>query len=257
VREQLEGQVALFTGPMTPLAVAAARRLGNAGVFLAFAGNSVSDDPDLQPLLCQFRRTARCIETPLQTVEHMEQAISEAERLFGRMDILIHTLGGERPAAAEMRGSALVWNASAPLIRALVCSSGAIRHMARRRHGHVVHLVPRGDVGAAEVERLVQSRLEQAWRADGAPGNVALSAIYCEGIRPLLTPLVAPDRRLLETFTGRVVEEEDWAERLFQERELGEMIVRVCSQDYGDAPGEVHSFEISGFAGEPPLALPQ
>jgi NAD(P)-dependent dehydrogenase (short-subunit alcohol dehydrogenase family) len=246
MNDNLRGQVALLTGPVTPLTVTVARQLGNAGVRLAFAGPNVDDNPELQPVLYQFRRDAVCFNMDVNNVEAAEAVVAETEHIFGQIDIVIHTLGSAHAEWRQGSSKALVWNGSAPLIGALTCSSGAIRHMSRRQHGHVIHLVTRGDVGALEVEKLVQSQLQKTWSQDGAPGQVSLSAIYFEEIGPLLPPPPAQEPRLLEAFTARTIGEDDWASKLFLEQEIGNMVLQVCSQQYTDQPGDVHSFDFTG-----------
>jgi hypothetical protein len=245
----LSGQVALLTGPVTPLTVTAARHLGNAGVTLVFAGPQVAEDPRLRPILLQFRQCIHCIDVDLRTSEAVEETVAAVEQLLGRVDILLHTLGSAQTDAPEWKpaeGAALVWHGNTPLLGALTCSSGALRYMSRQNHGHVVHLVTRGDVGALEVEQLVQARLRQAWSQDGSPASVSMSAIYFEEIGPLLPASPAEEPRLLDTFVARLVEEEDWASRVVLERDIGQMVLEVCAQSYTDDPGTVHSFDFSG-----------
>jgi hypothetical protein len=73
-----------------------------------------------------------------------------------------------------------------------------------------------------------------------------LSAIYFEEIGPLLPPPPAQEPRLLEAFTARTIGEDDWASKLFLEQEIGNMVLQVCSQQYTDQPGDVHSFDFTG-----------
>lgn len=249
--EGLSGQVALFTGPATPLAVTVARHLGNAGVRLAFAGSGAGHQPELRPLLCQFRRNIVCLDADLTTAEAAQDVVAEVEGLFGQVDLFIHTLGNAAVDCFEMphpAAAALALNSGGPLVNALICSSGAIRHMASRRHGHVLHLVARSAVGAMEVEKLVLSRLQEAWSRDGAPGNVALSTIYFDRLAPLMlsgdTEQTGPDEpRLLESFTAGLLSEDDWMSRVALERQIGSLVVQVCSRPEYAAGGAMHTFD--------------
>jgi len=249
--EGLSGQVALFTGPATPLAVTVARRLGNAGVRLAFAGPRAGRQSELRPLLCQFRRDIVCLDADLTTAEAAQDVVAQVEGLFGQVDLFIHTLGNASVDCFEMphpAAAALALSSGGPLVNALICSSGAIRHMASRHHGHVLHLVARSAVGAMEVEKLVLSRLQEAWTRDGAPGNVALSTIYFEELAPLMLtgdsePAGASEPRLLESFTAGLLAEDDWMSRVALEREIGSLVMRVCSRPEFAAGGAVHTFD--------------
>jgi len=248
----IEGQVALFTGPPTPLTLTVARCLANAGVRLAFAGPRISAEPGLQPLLYQFHRDVFCFDVELSAPQAVQQIAEQTERALGGLDILIHTVGVARTDRCldllDPGAQAVVWDGGGPLRAALTCSSGAMRYMARRRHGHILHLVTRADVGALEVERLVLDRLQQAWSQDGARSSVTMSAIYFEETATLLLPAAAPARtepRLLEMYTGRLVEEDTWIRKVMLEREIGRLVLQVCGRMDRVAPGEVQSFDFS------------
>jgi hypothetical protein len=252
MEEGLNGQVALFTGPLTPLTLTVARWLGNAGVRLALAGPRIGADPGLQPLLYQFRRDTFCFDVDLSDPQTVHDIAEQTERVLGGLDMLIHTLGGAQAERCvdllDPGARAVVWNGSPPLRAALTCSNGAMRFMARRQHGHVLHLVTRADVGALEVERLVLKRLQQSWQQHGVPRNVTMSAVYFEEVAALLPPASAsnrPEPRLLEMFTERLVEEEGWIRKVMLEREIGSLIQNICRGLDGVSPGRIQSFDFS------------
>src|SRR5439155_7351853 len=81
-------------GPLTPLTMTAARRLGNCGVRLVFAGPAISSDASLQPLLYQFRRDLLCFDIDLPDARAVSDVVDTVERACGRLDLVVHTLGG-------------------------------------------------------------------------------------------------------------------------------------------------------------------
>lgn len=264
-RVSLDGQVALFTGVPTPLALAAARQLGNGGMRLVFAGPGVASQPSLQPLLYQFRRSAFCMEADLSDPASVEAVVAAIEAQIGQVEVFIHTLGKAKSEvydAFSLLGGALtagdrqvLKRSNAPLLSAMTCSRGALRHMAQRNHGHILHLVARGDVGAFEVEKLVLNRLHEAWERDGAPTGVRMSSIFFEDLTPLVpsaNPLALPgsaspydieEPRLLDCFTARLAEEEDWIERVLLEREIGNLILKVCVSETAETMQNVEAFD--------------
>jgi hypothetical protein len=253
--EGLCGQVAILTGPPTPLSLTVARHLGNTGVRLVFAGRNISENRELLAVINQFRRDALCFDADLNDVREVRAVLEAVERSFARVDMLIHNLGGGQGEWRVVRSTALVWNGGAPLHTALTCSSGALQHMAERRHGHIVHLVTRDEVGALEVEQLVLSRLQQTWMQDGPPSNVVMSTVYFAEIASLL-PGNSPRReeRVVESSWDRVLEEDDWAARVILERQIGDLFLEVCRQRPASADA-LQSFDFSGGGRKQDAAL--
>ena len=227
----LRGKGAVLTGPATPLSVTVARRLGNEGAFLVFAGPAAARDEHVRELMAQFRQHAAVVESDLSEPERVALAIAEAERLAGRVDLVIHTLGAPEP---EERGFALVLrNSTAPLRDALTCTRGAMDYMSGRHDAQILHLISASQIGAMEVEKVTLDRLREAWGVrKTAP--VTLSAIYFDESATLPRPSERPEARILESFTARLLEEDGWSERVMLERDIGDMVVGVCC---GSAPG--------------------
>jgi len=232
-------QVIIFTGAVTPISITVARWMGNEGAQLVFAGSNISAEGALQPLLYQFRDGLVCIDTSLESTDAVQDVVSNVEQAYGPVELLFHTLGGPRPctpidAFSSTPGSDLAMCGSAPLMSALTCSSAAIRHMARTRQGHVIHLITRADVGAIEVEEIVLERLRNHIRAEGYGSSVQMSAIYFEDVASLQLPgsaSVLDDERLMQECAGRLVEEDGWIRRVMLERAIGDMVKQVCGLD--------------------------
>jgi hypothetical protein len=171
-------------------------------------------------------------------VESVQELVASIESACGRVDMLFHTLGAGRSAGtvdafSVQPGRGLAVQGSAPLAAALTCSGGAIRHMSRTKHGHVIHLVTRAEVGAIEVERVVLDRLRDLLAEGGTAGSVRMSAIYFDGTSARQIagpPPESPDSRMLEENTARLVEEDGWIGRVMLEQAIGDMVSEVCSE---------------------------
>jgi hypothetical protein len=260
---------ALFTGPATPLTVTVARELGNAGYALGFARASRGPAGALRPILSQFKDRVACVEADPADRESMETAAAEVERRLGPVDLFVHTLGAaawDCFADAETGATAT----RGPLFTAVACSRVAAWHAAKRDNGHIVHLVTRDDVGAAEVELRVLSALQADWARDGMPRNLTMSAIYFDDVAPLIPsapfprpgvtavgagrqvrsigapPQRAQDQepRLLEQHGMRLMDEDNWIARVMLEREIGRLVLDVCSRRSAGASGAVQSFDL-------------
>ena len=236
----LRGKGAVLTGPTTPLSVAVARRLGNEGAYLVFTGPDSGDDKYIRALMAQFRHCSALIEADLSEPDGVAQAIERAERLAGQVDLVIHTLGAPEP---EERGYALVIrNSTAPLRAALTCTRGAMDYMRGRREAQILHLVSASQIGAMEVEKVALMRLREAW-GPRKSSPVTLSAIYFDEAASFPPPRENREARILESFTGRLLEEEGWMDQVMLEREIGDMVVGVCCDRLPGRPdGPVRSF---------------
>lgn len=240
MQDDLAGQVALFTGAVNPITVTVARWLGNEGVRLVFAGPNIDGDPHLEPLLYQFRRSVLCLDAGVEEPADVQRLVAEVEGALGRVDMVFHTLGSLRQSIALDAfslgpGTDVALQSAAPLVSALTCSSGAIRHMSRRDRGHMIHLVTRAEVGAIEVEHMVLDRVRGLLAQERTGGKVRMSAIYFDGAaaRQIAGPASVYESRLMEENTARLVEEDGWIGRVMTERAIGDMVRQVC----GEAPG--------------------
>ena len=236
----LRGKGAVLTGPTTALSITVARRLGNEGAFLVFAGPDSGEDKHVRSLMAQFRNCAALLDADLSDPDGVGRAIERAERLAGQVDLVIHTLGAPE---MEERGYALVMrNSTAPLRAALTCTRGAMDYMRGRQEAQILHLVSAAEIGAMEVEKVALMRLREAWGLQmSAP--VTLSAIYFDESASLPPPRENREARLLESFTGRLLEEDGWAEQVMLEREIGDMVVGVCCGSvFGRREGPVRAF---------------
>ncbi len=241
----LAGKVALMTGAPTPLSLTVARRLGNEGARIAFIGRKVSRDAGIQALLYQFRRESLCLDADLSDPAAVEAILSCVEEAFGSVDLVVHTLGEPEPQPESRGGGLVIRNSTAPLTAALTTTRGAMNHMQRRQSGHIVHLVSGDQIGAVEVERRALSGLRQQWGLPGGSTAVALSAIYFDEAASL--PGVSPDQgepRVLEIYTGRAIEEDEWMRRVLLEHEIGNLVMRVCNHPSEMFPGRVESFDL-------------
>jgi NADP-dependent 3-hydroxy acid dehydrogenase YdfG len=229
----------MFTGAVTPISVTVARKLGNEGALIVFAGDNVASEEALQPLLIQFRQDIVCVDARMDSTEAVQDVVAGVELACGPVELLFHTLGGARPYApidafSSMTGSDLAMLGSAPLLSALTCSSAAIRHMSHTSKGHVIHLIARADVGAVEVEEIVLNRLKNHIRAEGYGSSVQMSAIYFENVASLQLPGTAPvidDEKVLYDCAARLTEEDGWISRVMLEQAIGDMVKQVCNLD--------------------------
>jgi len=248
---RLCGRGAVLTGPMTPLSAMVARRLGNEGAFLAFTGLGTAGCEMVQSLLYQFRDRSMCIEANLSDPGEVADALGQAERAAGPMELVVHTLGptqASAPEGIEKAGHALVVRSSnAPLRTALSCTRGAMDYMRGRKGAHIVHLVSVAHIGAMEVEKVALARLQNAW-GRRPNGSVRLSAILLEGESVLSGRSNQGAARILESFTGRLLEEDDWIRDVLMEREVGDLVLNVCKGTMSRAAGWAPA--VSGAAGE-------
>src|SRR5690349_14640230 len=99
MHDDLDGQVALFTGAINPITVTVARWLGNEVVRPLFAGPGGSREPLLEPLLYQFRRDILCMDEPVDEIGAVQRLVESVEGACGRVDMVFHTLGNRRQRA--------------------------------------------------------------------------------------------------------------------------------------------------------------
>jgi hypothetical protein len=268
MQDDLVGQVALFTGAVNPITVTVARWLGNEGVRLVFAGSQVSRDPLLESLLYQFRRDILCMDDCVEDPAAVQQLVASVESACGRVDMVFHTLGSRRRTAAldafSLGGGMDVTDVAraggtpltplTPLKSALTCSSGAIRHLAHRDHGHVIHLVTRAEVGAIEVEQMVLDRVRGLLAQERTGGRLRMSAIYFDGTaaRQIGGAAAEYEPRIMDENTARLVEEDGWIGRVMVERAIGDMVREVC-REQSSAPrpmaGVMSAMETIDFHG--------
>jgi NAD(P)-dependent dehydrogenase (short-subunit alcohol dehydrogenase family) len=253
MQDGLAGQVALFTGAINPITVTVARWLGNEGVRQVFAGPEISRDPLIESLLYQFRRDILCMDEMVDDPASVQRLAESVESACGRVDMVFHTLGSQRQRAAldafsVGAGAGLALNAAAPLMSALTCSSGAIRHLSQQDRGHMIHLVTRAEVGAIEVENMVLDRIRRLLAQEGKGAHVRMSAIYFDGTaaRQIAGPAAAVETRLLDENTGRLVEEDGWIARVMTERAIGDMVRQVCRETPGAMIPGMESIDFHG-----------
>lgn len=248
----LRGKTALMTGPFSSLALTAARRLGREGVLLALAGRHLSSDYALISLQRQFSGSLILLNADIMEPSSIEAAAREVDRVFKRLDILIHTVGAPHEAPGHTHWGPFLMNSVSPFTAALMCSSGALKYMVERRSGHILHLVIPSEVGAEEVEEETLRRLRNIWAGNGSPEGVRISVLYLEETRllPQVQGLIG-EARVLELATGRTMEEEDWAERIFREDAIGELVLKALNNP---APIEVSKTE-QGYSSSWQLSL--
>ncbi|MCC6728420.1 MAG: hypothetical protein IT208_03685 [Chthonomonadales bacterium] len=206
----MSGKGVLLTCPASRSAVALARHLANAGARIAITGPGASVDAAIRALLYQFRRDASLTELPVGTLAEARAALARSEKLLGRLDIVLQTVG------------------LAPPRQTMAWSLGAIHHLAARGDGHLVHLVHGARDGSTSLPERLARHVERNWRRQGAGAGVLFSAVRMDGY-PLRAGAADRDGRLLENYLGRIVEEEDWADRMETERRIATLAMQVIA----------------------------
>lgn len=249
MKTDLQGQAALFTGAFLPVTLTVARRLWQEGVRIAFAGPNVRSSDVLYSLSRQMHGDVSFISSNMSSPEEAQEAAGLAAECFGRVDYLFHTVGSDTDSLSSNPYGAFYVDNGATLTSAVISSCGTLAQMVAQRHGHILHLVTRTDVGAQEVESLALDRLRQSWTLAGAPAGIRLSAVYFDEPK-LLAPVQREpgEARVLEMAIGRSMEEDDWAEKVMQAGAIGDLIVQVCSGTGAQPPDSFYSFEFPALA---------
>jgi len=244
MHSRLGGQVVLFTGGMTEVAMAVARRMGREGLRLAFLSQAPVPGSELDALLRQFRPNAVLIQGSSWDPAAMGRALEEAEERLGPVSLMVHTLGP--PDDRCEPGGVVLRATSTPLTAALSCSRTAADHMAARRCGHILHLVAESQIGATEVEQLALEDLRRAWQGWTAPGSVALSAIFFQESATLPPPPEGGgERSLLERYGAQLFDEEDRAERFELEERIGALVMEICRRAEVLEAGTIQQFTLA------------
>ena len=134
------GQVALVTGSAGNLGRAVAAAFGAAGGRLVLADRSPDKLPALYPALADDPDHWLAGGVDLGDPDGAARLVAEAESRLGRVDILVHTVGGFTCGPPVADGPLADWTSmwSVNLATALNACRAVVPGMQRRRHGRIV-----------------------------------------------------------------------------------------------------------------------
>jgi NAD(P)-dependent dehydrogenase (short-subunit alcohol dehydrogenase family) len=183
------GQVAIVTGAAGNLGAAVARAFRVAGAKLALIDLSSEHFPSIFPDLAQSPDCFFAPPTDGADPGAVAPAVDEIKRRFGRIDILVNTVGGYRAGAPLHETPLSDWDFMLDLNArsVFVMCQAVIPHMLGRNHGRIVNVASRaalrGDAGhaaysasKAAVVRLTES-MDAELKDRGVNVNCVMPAI--------------------------------------------------------------------------------
>jgi NAD(P)-dependent dehydrogenase (short-subunit alcohol dehydrogenase family) len=145
-RVDLGGTVALVTGASRGLGRSFALALGEAGADLALAARHRGDLERTASDVAKHGVRAEVFLADLAAPEAIERLVADAERAFGRIDVLVNNAGiaGREAPAHELRADdwdrVLAVNLRAPAL----CAGAVARGMIARRRGRIINVASIG-----------------------------------------------------------------------------------------------------------------
>jgi NAD(P)-dependent dehydrogenase (short-subunit alcohol dehydrogenase family) len=183
------GQVATITGAAGNLGAAVARAFRSAGAKLALIDLSSERFPNLFPEFAQAPDLFFAPPTDVADIAAVTLAVDEIKRRFGRIDILINTIGGYRAGPPLHETPLADWEFMLGLNArsVFVMCQAVIPQMLGQNHGRIVNVASRaalsGDAGhaaysasKAAVVRLTES-MDAELKDRGVNVNCVMPAI--------------------------------------------------------------------------------
>jgi NADP-dependent 3-hydroxy acid dehydrogenase YdfG len=128
----LQGTVALVTGASSGIGEATARELATRGAAVALVARRVDRLKALAERITQEGGTAVAIEADVTDHEQVSEAVEQAVRAWGRLDILINNAGVSRPKPIEEATvSEFDYVVRVNLLGSLYCAHAALPHLLR------------------------------------------------------------------------------------------------------------------------------
>ncbi len=190
------GRVVLLTGATGVLGTEVARRFGLQGARLALVGTDEGRLADAARDAALDGERWRPVVADLRAADDARRAAREAEQAFGRVDVLVHLVGGWKggTAVADLDPDELRWMLDQHLWTTLNVVQAVVPGMVERRFGRVVALsAPFAEKPAARgasyavakaAEEVLLRTLAREVGADGVTANVlVVRKIDTEGER--------------------------------------------------------------------------
>lgn len=178
-------QVVIITGAAGNLGVAVARAFRSAGAKLALVDLSSDRLPTLFPDLAQSHDCFFAPSTDGADPGAVALAVDEIRRRFGRIDILVNTVGGYRAGTSLHETPLSDWefmlNLNARSV--FVMCQAVIPQMLSRNHGRIVSVASRaalcGDAGAAaySASKAAVVRLTESMDAELKDRGVSVNCV--------------------------------------------------------------------------------
>lgn len=137
---RLDGKVALVTGGYGGIGAAVCAGLVDMGARVAVAGHSAEKAEACAAALRQRGGSARAAIFDAMSIDDTRRMVDDVAREFGRLDILVNTVGGQREEKADdvtPDNFAHVLNLN--LTSAMFQAQAAAKHMAAQGGGKQVH----------------------------------------------------------------------------------------------------------------------
>ncbi len=144
----LAGQVAVVTGGAGIICAHLCRRLAQAGVKVAVLDINFPGASKIAEEICQSGGTAVAVECDVCNKENIQSAAQQVMSSFGRVDILIHGAGGNKPQATtspelsffDLPENAINWVVELNFISTIYVSQVFGKLMADQKRGVILNI---------------------------------------------------------------------------------------------------------------------
>ncbi|HET7849161.1 MAG TPA: glucose 1-dehydrogenase [Pseudolabrys sp.] len=137
----LSGSVAFVTGGNGGIGLGIAKGLAGAGASVVIAGRNEAKSKEAVTALHALGAKAESVEMDVATESSCRQAIAEAQRRFGRLDVLVNNAGTtirKQPHDLSADEWRLVMDTN--LSGAFFCSQAAYPIMAKNKRGKIINI---------------------------------------------------------------------------------------------------------------------
>ncbi len=141
-----EGRVAVITGAVGNLGSASAKAFHHAGARMVLVDRSQGRLEEAYPKLAGSRDHLLAGGIDLTDAASVSRAIEEARERFGRLDVLVNTVGGFRGGKPVHEDELENWDVlfAVNVRTTLQCCRAVIPHMRRAKQGKIVNVASRG-----------------------------------------------------------------------------------------------------------------
>lgn len=190
MNQDKQGQVALIAGAAGGIGVAVAQRLASEGAVLALL------DRDAEKVAALAERLPGSLALTCDLTDEMEvgQAVEQVAGHFGRLDILVHSVGliGSSLSVHELPVSDWDRIMAVNLRSAFLCTRAVVAPMLRQDYGRIVHIASiAGKEGNAQQSAYSASKAGVMALVKSQGKELARTGIRVNGIAPAViqTPL--------------------------------------------------------------------